>query len=275
MSQKSTDETEPLDKLLDDYDFNVRHLWVNDREPFDDERPTASLVVRDRDGEIIGESERFGWPRVWALVAVDTPEDIDERREDDPPEVPEWTEWVHCEAPMGHHAQAIECTECGEVNEVFDPKMPEALARREPWEWINHAGDCSMATELDKKIWAEKQFAEDLRGRPHPSVMALDCIWKEMAEARAADTGEGYVSEAIRSRANAFEPVLEARLNPRYPACPECGGEIRREREYGLECGDCRRPMAADVYDEWWDQHRRLWGWRGHGDRGVPAWEDE
>lgn len=259
---------------------NHRYTWYNKgytRDETDEEGPldprTASLVVREPDGQVVGESQRYDFEGLWALVCADVPDDFDEYRRDDPPELPGWAEWVHCDAPMDHHVEAVRCSICGEENDWWNPVMPQRKARMEPWERIPHRAGCPQASELDESYWHERQLGFELKHRPSPRVMALDAIWAEIEEwdwlREHECQGHGTLDEAIEDRARLFDPVLKDRMGTRYPKCPNCETEPFRAGEHYLECNCASMPDWVD--DEWWDQHRRVWGHRGQGDRGQES----
>lgn len=228
---------------------------------------TVSVVVRDADGEVIGESRLWEFAGTYALVRFQNG-DVETLEEKEPaPDLPSWAEWVHADAPLDHHVVGVRCTECDQEYERYDGSMPGRAARTEPWDQIDHRPDCSHASDLDRKKWWGRQYAIEVRARPDPRVMALDCLWDELAELRA-ERGRMYADEAVRSRHVAIFSVLEDRMQTNYPGCSECSGEIRRVDEWGLECSDCHETIRDEVYQEWWDQHRRLWGLRGQGGRG-------
>lgn len=233
---------------------------------------TVSIVVRDGDGEIRGETRPWEFAGIYALVRIQ-PRDVEEwpeARDDGPPGLPDWAEWIHVDPPMHHHVEGVRCSECGEQDEFMDSRMPEVAARREPWDRIHHRADCSQADDRDKEIWFGKQYAVEVRSRPSPQVMALDCIWEEITELHL-NRGRPWTDTAIDNRFNAIFRALKSRMQPNYPACPECGGEIQRVDEWGLECSECYSTIREETYQAWWDQHRRLWGTRGQGDRGYSV----
>lgn len=253
---------------------NIRYSWVNEWDtsllPSEQDRKTASLVVRDADGEIVGESERCNSGGVFSLVRVRAPDDIDDYKLGDPPELPEWAEWEHCGPPMHHHVDAVACSECGEANElVLYSKMPEAAARSKPWEHIRHRADCSLSTDLEKELWFDKQYAIEIRSRTDPRRMALDCVWAELEEFDNRGYSRGDAAEeAIRRRKNDIYGAMLRRMAPGFPGCAECGGELERRHEYELVCLECGKTAEHDTIEEWFDESRRVIGARGQGDRG-------
>lgn len=197
---------------------------------------------------------------------------VEEYLPDDSPELPAWAGWVHCDAPMDHHVEGVRSTVCGEVEDWWNPAMPRRKASREPWGRIHHRARCPHASELDESYWYERQLAFELKHRPSPRVMCLDAIWDEIAEwkrLRKEQAGYGAFDEAIRNRAIAFGRALEDRMVTRFPECPNCETEPWRVREHDLECNCASMPDW--IWDARWDQHRRVWGYRGQGDRGVNS----
>lgn len=234
-----------------------------DRES--DER-TVSVVIRDGDGELVSEGRLWDTKGVYALVREsEVPEDLPEF--DEPPELPEWAEWVHRDPPLDHHAAGVRCTECGRENDHQFPRMPSHHRRFESWDRIRHHGDCPHASDRDVEIHEEKQVAEEIADAPDPGVMALGCIWDELEELNELrrEWTQGIVEDAFRSRWQVVEDELEERLIDRRPTCPECNTEPWRSGRHDLECNCARMPDG--LYDEWWHQARRLWGFVGHGDR--------
>lgn len=249
-------------------DYSQGEDWGIDRES--DDR-TVSVVIRDGDGELLGESQLWDYKGVYALVRdTDIPDDLTETEE--PPELPEWAEWVRRDPPLEHHIAGVRCLECDREQDHHYPRMPGHHRRFKTWERIRHHGDCPHASEKDIEIHEEKQLVEEIRSRPAPSVMANGAIWDEAAELRELyeQHHHGYLTEPIGDRNHKLERVLEDRLDARYPECPECGAVNWRLGEGGFpeECGDC---YAFGFEDEFYEQHRRqrlrVWGWRGHGSR--------
>lgn len=237
-----------------------------------DER-SISIVVRDGDGELIGESQLWDYAGTYALVRFQ-PNDVEDLPEsEDPPEPPEWAEWIHSDPPVHHHVEGVQCSGCGQSEEFQFPRMPSVWARREPWDRIHHRADCSQATRRDKKRWWGRQYAIEVRARPSPRLMALDCIWDELRELRE-ERGRLWAEQAVEDRHVAIFHALEERMQTNYPRCPECGGEIENTEEWMLECRECYESIGDETYQEWWEQHRRLWGTRGQGDRGWGPEED-
>lgn len=247
---------------------------------------TISTVTRDAETrEIRGEGTLHPTTGIFALVRVKPDDrDLEAVREEyvrEAPDVPDWLEWQYCDSPIDHLINGVRCADCGEEH-TTNRGMPGNSELQ--WRYLHHRGDCPHADEQDKEIWAEKQLAQELYERPSPRSMALDCIWAELAELHElwhSDHG-GYLTDALDHRSGKFESVLEERLNPRYPACPNCGARDWRrdpEGDWIESCGNCLESPDhddhEDVYVQYREQRKRLWGWRGHGSRGRDPDEED
>lgn len=235
---------------------------------------TVSIVTRDRDDdELLKETVRYVTPGLYALVRVDRGEveDIDEYRGDrEGP--PEWLEWIRCEPPMEHHVRAIRCRECGAEDTLYIRAMPAEFSAHD-WGKLHHEPACEHADEDDVARAKERDQADEIRDRVDPSVMALSCIWSEVGDLRILEDEErwGFLHDPIYARYRAIEDVLVDRLNPRFPSCPSCDGELTADHEGIIECRDCRfedvENYPVDIEHEYNQQRHRVWGWRGHGGR--------
>lgn len=278
---KSTKDRPEVVAELEEVAHQVCEYWVKEHRPstgFEEGRETdnrtISIVVRDGDGEMIGETQLWEYPGLYALVRVtDLPDQQPEY--EDPPEKPNDHDWIYRDPPLDHHVKGVQCSQCGESNSIQFPKMPRMVARSEPWKWIQHRPGCSHASERDVEYWAGKRMAEVLRNRPRPSRMTIGALWDEVAWMRdlwEADPS-GMLTDPLDYRFPKIESVLERRLNPRYPDCPECGAAVQGDHEGVVECTACVFPYDAaesdiiEVEEDYHKQRQRLWGWRGHGER--------
>lgn len=237
-------------------------------------KTTVSLVVRDMETrEILGESFLYPGSGVYALVnASNDPEDPDDY-ELDRPETPEWVEWISCDPPIEHLVDGVRCRECGGEGSVLRGN-PDAKGEHD-WNKVRHDEDCRHATDKDKERAAEKALADEVRNRPNPASMALPCLYEEVQELRdlRAQDEWGLLRDPVYERFSRVHDVLERRLDPRYPECPDCGGELESDHERIVECTDCTYPYDADddtireIETAYHEQARRVWGWRGHGGR--------
>lgn len=238
-----------------------------------DDRKTVSLVVRGEDGEILGESYPRFRSGVYALVRVaKEPANPDEYRFDreDPPE---WVEWVFQDPPLDHFVTAIRCRSCGESNDHVLQKTTNVVTSYE-WESVRHKGTCEHASERDQEEWPARKRAREIRNRPHPRTMALSCLWDEIDDLRDVLRDRPTVGEAAEDRLATIGTQLESRLRPRYPDCPECGHNLRYYDGFVIRCGN-----SCDIDDAVLEEYRRengrVWGRRGHGDRGRPKEGDD
>lgn len=231
-----------------------------------DDRKTVSVVVRDADGEIVGES--FPWIRsgVYALArVVDEPENPDEYGVDreDPPE---WVGWIFDEPPMDHFVVGLRCRSCGETNDHILRKTPDVVSEFE-WERLQHKGNCEHASEKDKETWPDRKRAREIRSRPRPRTMAVGCIWRESSELQDLLEGGRETDDAARERLHRMSVVLKDRLGTRYPNCRNCGRELRRHEHAWASCTThCSGDERAKR--EFWRQYFRVWGRRGHCSHG-------
>lgn len=241
---------------------------------------TLSTVVRDLETrEIKAEGTLHPTTGIFALVRIkpddgDT-EDLNEQFARDRTEIPEWVEWQHLDPPLEHLANGSRCTDCGEEKRG-NRGMPGRVSTQ--WKNLRHRADCPHASEIDEEIWAEKQLAEEIYERPSPRIMALDCIWDELGELQElwGSDHHGYLTDALDDRGGRFEPVLEERLTPRYPECQECGAvDWRRDPEGDWIdcCNECHTAPEYEtgVREQYRTQRHRLWGFRGHGERGRES----
>lgn len=119
---------------------------------------------------------------------------------------------------------------------------------------------------------AEQRPADpaEIEARPAPRTMALSALWHEIEELidlhDAAESGP--LIQALLDRLGSIGRVLEDRLDPRYPDCPNCGeSSLDYDAKGRLICWDC--PASPEpVSQEYHRQHRRVWGLRGHGGQG-------
>ena len=92
---------------------------------------TVSLVVRDEDDEIVGESYPQPVSAVYALTRVTrdpgTPSEYEVHQE----AAPEWVTWQYCDPPVDHFVNGLRCTSCGESTQ-FLQKTPDTVG---PSEW--------------------------------------------------------------------------------------------------------------------------------------------
>jgi hypothetical protein len=231
---------------------------------------TVSLIIRDGDShEILGETPLYPRPGVYALTRVtDEPSNPNEYGIERP-EPPSWVEWRHSEPPLDHFVNGVECSECGE-DCTFPRGNPETQGETS-WSRLLHNPACPYADPDTEQRWWDRVARNYVEDRPSPSRMALDCIWREAdwLYAFLREDRSGTVTDAIEQRLRYFQKELESRLAPRYPDCPVCGRTV----EFGVE-GYPRCSRGHDLGDharqDWQDRQDRLWGRRGHGDRGTP-----
>lgn len=237
-----------------------------------------SVIARESDSnEIKYETRSYPGSGVYAFVRLEssTPDWYEEQEYDGREQVPEWGEWVFCDPPIDHIVDKAKCSECGETNTVIgrsSPRFTTGLC----WDRLHHHGECPHASDEDTRLWREQQYAKSLYERPEPGVMALECIYDEINQLRKhfIEDDTGASTQAYRSRLATLGDALECRLDGRFPVCPECGSELEYAAEYIVECSASSCEIPPSVSEEFGKQKRRVWGWRGHGDKSPILEED-
>lgn len=237
---------------------------------------TISAVVRDYDsGEVLAESYLQRVPGVYAFVRVTRDPENPEEYENEREEPPEWVDYVRKDPPLEHFVTHIRCASC-ESDTYINQTTHKAVSPIQ-WERVPHAGDCEHASEADQRRAEEQALADEIRGRPSPSRMALTCIYEEVHELRELEGEDefGLLIDPIHERYARIRTALEDRLNPRYPECPECGADLDEDWEGVVECTECYEfGPDAEVEEAYHKQLRRVWGWRGHGGREPGRIDD-
>ncbi len=227
----------------------------------------ASLIVRDDDGELKGETRlrRHGGVHVLAHVAAEV-EDVDAYGGGTDEDPPAWLEWIHADPPMDHMVAGARCVECG-GEASFSRGMAETKGES-TFSRVHHRPECDHASDEDREWWGEHHVIGMIRDRPRPSAMALECIWQEAQDLR--DLHEKVwlwadVNDAIYSRWRSMREVLERRVVPHYPGCPNCGSTLDLDHEWIVQCRSCYEEVPHEVREKRRHEESRLWGNAGHG----------
>lgn len=229
----------------------------------------VSLIVRGPDGDLRGETILYPMSGVYVLARVtDEPVDLDEYGVDgeDPPE---WAEWIHCDPPLDHMVGGVRCVGCGEETHI-NRGMPQSKGKRHT-DGVFHRPECEHATERDKRYWADKRAAAWIRKRPDPSEMETEAIQAEASELTDYHEVCEPIDEALAERWSAMLAELEERLDPEYPTCPNCGGNLReRGHDRIIECEDCIETVPRETCEAWRQTRRWVWG-NADDPGGEPA----